>query len=104
MTFQFDQFSAAVRAGGNITAMDTQALRHWAWADGMLSQRDAQALFELNGQLAVRLDLFVAEQHRPERPHVAHSNDAALVHVIEVAVLVGQGAEHLLARFLVAVC
>jgi hypothetical protein len=48
MTFQFDQFSAAVRAGGNITAMDTQALRHWAWADGMLSQRDAQALFELN--------------------------------------------------------
>ncbi|HMS20701.1 hypothetical protein [uncultured Sphingorhabdus sp.] len=48
MTFQFDQFSAAVRAGGNITALDTQALRHWAWADGMLSQRDAQALFELN--------------------------------------------------------
>jgi hypothetical protein len=48
MTFQFEQFSAAVRAGGNITALDTQALRHWAWADGMLSQRDAQALFELN--------------------------------------------------------
>jgi hypothetical protein len=48
MTFQFDQFSAAVRAGGEITATDTLALRNWAWSDGMLSQRDAQALFELN--------------------------------------------------------
>lgn len=48
MTFQFDHFAAAVRAGGEITANDTMALRHWAWADGVLSQRDAQALFELN--------------------------------------------------------
>ncbi|MCC6478386.1 hypothetical protein [Sphingorhabdus sp.] len=48
MTFQFDHFSAAVRAGGEISATDTLALRQWAWADGMLSQRDAQALFELN--------------------------------------------------------
>ena len=48
MTFQFDHFAAAVKAGGDITANDTMALRHWAWADGLLSQRDAQALFELN--------------------------------------------------------
>ncbi len=48
MTFQFDHLAAAVKAGGDITANDTMALRHWAWADGLLSQRDAQALFELN--------------------------------------------------------
>ncbi len=48
MTFQFDQFAAAVRAGGEITATDTLALRQWAWGDGILSQREAQALFELN--------------------------------------------------------
>lgn len=48
MTFQFDQFASAVRGGGEITAQDTLALRNWVWADGVLSQRDAQALFELN--------------------------------------------------------
>ena len=48
MTFQFDHFAAAVRAGGEISARDTLALRQWAWGDGVLSQRDAQALFELN--------------------------------------------------------
>jgi hypothetical protein len=48
MTFQFDHFAAAVRAGGEISATDTLALRQWAWGDGVLSQRDAQALFELN--------------------------------------------------------
>ena len=48
MTFQFDHFAAAVRAGGEISAADTLALRQWAWGDGVLSQRDAQALFELN--------------------------------------------------------
>jgi hypothetical protein len=48
MSFQFDNFAAAIRAGGEITASDTMALRTWAWSDGALSQRDAQALFELN--------------------------------------------------------
>lgn len=48
MSFQFDHFAAAVRAGGEISARDTLALRQWAWSDGLLSQRDAQALFELN--------------------------------------------------------
>ncbi len=48
MTFQFDHFAAAVRAGGEISARDTLALRQWAGGDGGLSQRDAQALFELN--------------------------------------------------------
>lgn len=48
MTFQFDQFAAAVRAGGEITAKDTLALRQKVWSDGVLSQGDAQALFEIN--------------------------------------------------------
>lgn len=48
MTFQFDQFASAIRAGGAITARDTLSLRQWVWGDGILSQSDAQALFELN--------------------------------------------------------
>ncbi len=54
MSFQFNEFSAAIRAGGEITASDTLALRHWTWADGALSQRDAQALFELNAHAKSR--------------------------------------------------
>lgn len=48
MTFQFDQFASAIRAGGEITARDTLSLRQWVWGDRHLSQSDAQALFELN--------------------------------------------------------
>ena len=48
MTFQFDQFAAAIRAGGEITARDTLALRQAIWSDGVLTQAEAQALFELN--------------------------------------------------------
>ena len=48
MTFQFDQFASAIRAGGAITPRDTLSLRQWVWGDGILSQSDAQALFELN--------------------------------------------------------
>ena len=48
MTFQFDQFASAIRAGGAITAPDKLSLRQWVWGDGILSQSDAQALFELN--------------------------------------------------------
>jgi hypothetical protein len=48
MTFQFDQFAAAIRAGGEITAKDMLALRQTVWGDGVLSKSDAQALFELN--------------------------------------------------------
>lgn len=48
MTFQFDQFASAIRAGGEITARDTLSLRQWVWGDGHLTQSDAQALFELN--------------------------------------------------------
>lgn len=48
MTFQFDQFAAAVRAGGEITATDTLMLRQAIWSDGVLTQAEAQALFELN--------------------------------------------------------
>lgn len=48
MTFQFDQFAASVRAGGEITAKDTLVLRQMVWGDGVLDQSDAQALFELN--------------------------------------------------------
>jgi hypothetical protein len=48
MTFQFDQFAAAIRAGGQITAKDMLALRQAVWGDGVLSKSDAQALFELN--------------------------------------------------------
>lgn len=54
MTFQFDSFAAAIRAGGEINASDTLALRQWAWGDGLLSQRDAQALFELNAHTKSR--------------------------------------------------
>lgn len=48
MTFQFDQFAAAIRAGGEITARDTLMLRQAIWSDGVLTQAEAQALFELN--------------------------------------------------------
>lgn len=48
MTFQFDQFAAAIRAGGEITARDTLMLRQAIWNDGVLTQAEAQALFELN--------------------------------------------------------
>jgi len=48
MTFQFEQFASAIRAGGEITARDTLSLRQWVWGDGHLTQSDAQALFELN--------------------------------------------------------
>ena len=48
MTFQFDQFAAAIRVGGEITARDTLALRQAIWSDGVLTQAEAQALFELN--------------------------------------------------------
>ena len=48
MTFQFDQFAAAIRAGGEITSRDTLSLRQWIHGDGTLSRSDALALFELN--------------------------------------------------------
>lgn len=63
MTFQFDQFSAAIRAGGAIDAQDTHALRQWAWADGVIGQAEAEALFELNALSRSRdpqwIDFFV---------------------------------------------
>ena len=63
MTFQFDQFSAAIRAGGAIDAQDTLALRQWAWADGTMGQAEAEALFELNALSRSRdlqwIDFFV---------------------------------------------
>ena len=43
MTFQLDQFAAAIRAGGEITARDTLMLRQAIWNDGVLTQAEAQA-------------------------------------------------------------
>ena len=55
MTFQFDQFSAAIRAGGAIDAQDTLALRQWAWADGTMGQAEAEAfVVGQTGKIVVR--------------------------------------------------
>ncbi len=48
MTFAFDEFAASVKAGTPITARDTLALRQWSWADGEISEADANAVFEIN--------------------------------------------------------
>jgi hypothetical protein len=48
MSFEFSQFAKSVRSGSAISAQDTLALRQWAWADGVMSESDAAALFELN--------------------------------------------------------
>lgn len=48
MTFSFDDFAASVKAGGSITPRDTLALRQWSWADGKMSEAEADALFDLN--------------------------------------------------------
>ncbi len=48
MTFSFDDFAAAARSGNGITARDTLALRQWSWADGKMSEAEANALFDLN--------------------------------------------------------
>jgi hypothetical protein len=48
MTFAFDEFAAAVRAGAPITDRDTLALRQWSWNDGRVNKAEAEALFDLN--------------------------------------------------------
>jgi hypothetical protein len=48
MSFVFDDFAASVKAGAPITARDTLALRQWSWADGKITENEANALFELN--------------------------------------------------------
>jgi hypothetical protein len=48
MSFVFDDFAASVKAGAPITARDTLALRQWSWADGKITEHEANALFDLN--------------------------------------------------------
>jgi hypothetical protein len=48
MSFQFDQFKQTVQSGGGISAKDVVALRRWSWSDGIMSDAEAAALFELN--------------------------------------------------------
>jgi hypothetical protein len=48
MSFAFKDFADSVKAGHSITARDTLALRQWQWADGQISEAEANSLFDLN--------------------------------------------------------
>jgi hypothetical protein len=48
MSFAFDEFASAFKAGNPITARDTLALRQWSWADGEITEAEAGGLFDLN--------------------------------------------------------
>ena len=48
MSFSFSDFSAAVRAGGRISAEDVIAVRREIWPDGAVSDAEAESLFEIH--------------------------------------------------------
>jgi len=48
MSFSFSDFSAALRAGGRISAEDVIAVRREVWPDGTVSDSEAESLFELH--------------------------------------------------------
>ncbi len=48
MSFSFSDFSAALRAGGRISAEDVIAVRREVWPDGAVSDEEAENLFELH--------------------------------------------------------
>jgi hypothetical protein len=48
MGFSFSDFSAALRAGGRISAEDVIAVRREVWPDGAVSDEEAESLFELH--------------------------------------------------------
>jgi hypothetical protein len=48
MSFNFTDFSAAVKDGAAVTPRDTLGLRQWSWADGEIGAAEADALFDIN--------------------------------------------------------
>jgi hypothetical protein len=48
MTFQFLDFAAQIKASQSITKSDILALRQWSWANGFISQTEAEEIFKLN--------------------------------------------------------
>lgn len=48
MSFQFSDFASQIKAGQSVAARDTLGLRQWAWSDGVISQSEAEGLFDLN--------------------------------------------------------
>ncbi len=48
MSFEFKDFADSVKAGHPITARDTLMLLQWKWADGAISEAEANGLFDLN--------------------------------------------------------
>ena len=48
MSFSFSDFSAALKAGGRISAEDVIAVRREVWPDGTVSDAEAESLFELH--------------------------------------------------------
>jgi hypothetical protein len=47
MSFSFTDFAAALKAGAPVTDDDVLALRRWVWPDGVVSDAEAESLFEL---------------------------------------------------------
>lgn len=54
MGVQFGELAQKIGADGAITGEDVLALRRAAWPDGRISQDEAEAIFALNRQLALR--------------------------------------------------
>jgi hypothetical protein len=53
MSFSFSDFSAALEAGGALSARDVLAIRRAVWPDGAVARAEAEAIFELH-RLATR--------------------------------------------------
>ena len=48
MSFSYADFASALKAGARISAEDVLAVRRWAWPDGVISDAEAEAVFEIN--------------------------------------------------------
>jgi hypothetical protein len=48
MSFSFTDFSAALEAGGALSAEDVLAIRRSVWPDGVVARAEAEAIFELH--------------------------------------------------------
>ena len=48
MSFSFQDFAGALKAGTPTSAEDVLAARRWAWSDGGISPAEAETIFELN--------------------------------------------------------
>lgn len=52
MSFQFNDFVAAIKSGKSLDSADVLHLRQWLWSDGVGSRDEVDHLFALNSEIA----------------------------------------------------